>query len=190
MPPSGDVLRPHQFDGIQEYDKRLPYWWLLTFYGSIIFAIIYWLLTQHFAAPTDAARVTADLARIEATKFANSATLDDATLWQMSRNPVIVAAGRATFATSCVACHLQSLRGKDENPIAIGPNLTDQIWIHGGRPMELYDVVTKGVLLKGMPTWGPVLGARRSSEAVAYILSFHQEGEPVVLASPPAAPAR
>ena len=108
----------------------------------------------------------------------------------MSRNPVIVAAGRTTFNTSCAACHLQSLRGKEESPIAIGPNLTDQIWIHGGRPMELYDTVMKGVLAKGMPIWGPVLGARRAAESVAYVLSYHQEGEPVILAPAPAPPTK
>ena len=38
----------------------------------------------------------------------------------------------------------------------------------------------KGVLAKGMPTWGPVLGAKKVSEVTAYILSKHQEGEPIL----------
>ncbi len=175
---AADSLRPHRFDGIQEYDQRLPNWWLLTFYGAIAFAIGYWLLHQHFAGPSDAGRLRAELARIEAAKFSTVTTLDDATLWQMSRNPVMVAAGRVTFNATCVACHLSSLKGKEENPLAIGPNLTRQVWIHGGRPTEIYGTVTQGVLIKGMPTWGPVLGARRISEVVAYVLSYHQEGEP------------
>jgi cytochrome c oxidase cbb3-type subunit 3 len=133
---------------------------------------VYWLHIQTFSAPSDAARLGAELARIEAAKFAKAASFTDASLWQMSRNPVLVAAGRSTFNTTCALCHLASLRGKEENPLAIGPNLTDQIWIHGGRPLEIYDTVTKGVLAKGMPTWGPVLGPQRISEVVAYVLSY------------------
>jgi cytochrome c oxidase cbb3-type subunit 3 len=109
------------------------------------------------------------------------ARLDDKSLWAMSRNPVIVDAGRATFQSNCVACHLASLRGKSESATAIGPDLTDQIWIHGGQPTDLYRTVTEGVPLKGMPTWGPVLGAKRISEAVAYVLSHHKEGEPIII---------
>jgi cytochrome c oxidase cbb3-type subunit 3 len=30
-----------------------------------------------------------------------------------------------------------------------------------------------------MPPWGPVLGPKKISEAVAYILSHHVEGEPI-----------
>ena len=40
--PLDDSLRPHSFAGIQEYDKRLPRWWLLTLYGAMVFAATYW----------------------------------------------------------------------------------------------------------------------------------------------------
>ena len=73
------------------------------------------------------------------------------------------------------------MKGKHETPTAIGPDLTDTAWIHGGRPTEIYATVTNGVLIKGMPTWGPVLGAKKISETVAYILSKHTEGEPITV---------
>ena len=181
-PPPEDAFRPHTYDGIREYDKRLPNWWLYTLYITIVFWIAYWGYYQWVpAVPTDAQAVDATMARIEAERLASAATLDDATLWKLSQNPAAVAAGKATFTANCVACHLASLRGKAENPTAIGPNLTDTAWIHGGTPTEVYHTVTNGVLAKGMPTWGPVLGARKISEVVAYVMSHHKEGEPIVV---------
>jgi cytochrome c oxidase cbb3-type subunit 3 len=174
QPQGEDALRPHAFDGIHEYDKRLPNWWLATFYATIIFWVGFWFYYERaHLGPTNTQRLEKQLAAIEAAKLASAPTIDDASLWKMSRNPVFVEAGRTTFNTTCASCHTEKLTG------AIGPNLVDHLWIHGGRPTELYNTVTQGVLVKGMPSWGPVLGAKKVSEAVAYILSHHQEGEPV-----------
>ena len=190
-PPPDDKLRPHVYDGIQEYDKRLPNWWLYTLYITIVFWVGYWAYYEWLSAgPSDTQRVAVALAKIETDKLASNAKLDDATLWQMSRSTAFVEAGKATFAANCVACHLASMRGKTEMPSAIGPDLTDTTWMHGGRPIDIYNTVTNGVLVKGMPTWGPVLGSKKISEVVAYVLSKHQEGEPIVpdpAAAPPVA---
>jgi cytochrome c oxidase cbb3-type subunit 3 len=191
-PQSEPEVRPHTYDGIREFNKRLPNWWLFTLYGAIVFWIGYWSYYEWFRVAAEGpASVELAMTRIEAMKLAATAAanLDDRSLWQMSRNPVIVDDGRKTFQSNCIPCHLASLRGKHENPTAIGPDLTDQYWIHGGKPMDLYRTVTEGVPVKGMPTWGPVLGAKRISEAVAYVLSYHREGEPV-LVDPSALPAK
>ncbi len=178
-------MRPHVYDGIQEYDKRLPNWWLYTLYITIVFWVGYWSYYEWFRVGQGSAQtVSAAMAKIEAERL-SVAKLDDASLWQMSRNANFVAAGKAVFDTNCAACHLASLRGKGENPAAIGPDLTDTAWVHGGKPTEIHDLITKGVLAKGMPTWGPVLGAKKVGEVTAYILSKHKEGEPVVVTPNP-----
>ncbi len=192
-PPTEPDVRPHVFDGIREFNNRLPNWWLFTLYGAILFWVGYWAYYEWFkAAPEGAKSVELAMTRIEAAKLAATATanIDDTSLWAMSRNPVFVDAGRQTFDANCVACHLQSLRGKSESPTAIGPDLTDQVWIHGGNPTDLYRTVTEGVPVKGMPTWGPVLGAKRITEAVAYVLSHHKEGESVIIDAANSSPAR
>ena len=183
------VLREHSFDGIQEFDQRLPNWWLYTLYITIVFWVGYWGYYEWLrVGPTNTQVIDTAMAKI-ATERLSAAKLDDATLWKMSRDAAFVTAGKATFESNCVACHLASLRGKGENPTAIGPDLTDHVWIHGGKPTEIYTTITNGVLIKGMPTWGPVLGARKITEVAAYVLSKHQEGEEIV-PDPAAAPPK
>jgi len=184
-PDHEDPIREHSYDGIQEYDKRLPNWWLFTLYITIVFWVGYWSYYEWFrAGPDGPERVEQEMAAIETIRLAAAPANDNATLWQMSRNQDFIASGKEVFATNCAACHLASLRGKDENPTAIGPNLTDTNWIHGGNPSEVYQLITDGVLIKGMPAWGPVLGARRISDVTAYIMSFHNEGDPINLLPP------
>lgn len=173
-PPAEDAIREHTFDGIQEYDKRLPNWWLFTLYITIVFWVGYWFYFHNAKIGLSNTEVLQrELARIEAAKLADPANqLDDGTLWKMSRNAVFVDAGKATFTTTCASCHKDNLRGTDEG--GIGPNLVDNIWIHGSNPTDLLKVVNEGVLVKGMPAWGPVIGAKKTSEVVAYVLSFHE----------------
>lgn len=174
QPEGEDALRPHAFDGIHEYDKRLPNWWLATFYATVIFWVGFWFYYERaHLGPSNTERLEKQMAAIEAAKLASAPTIDDVSLWKMSRNPVFVDAGRATFNTTCASCHTDKLTG------GIGPNLVDQLWIHGGQPTAIYNTVTQGVLVKGMPSWGPVLGPKKVSEAVAYILSYHHEGESI-----------
>jgi cytochrome c oxidase cbb3-type subunit III len=177
--PPEDPIRPHVYDGIQEYDKRLPNWWLYTLYITIVFWVGYWGYYEWFrVGPTGPQEVAAALAKIEAQRL-SAAQLDDDSLWRMSQNPELIESGRVVYNANCAACHLGSLRGKSESSVAIGPDLTDDAWIHGGKPMQVYDLIEKGVLTKGMPTWGPVLGPKKIGEVTAYILSKHQRAEPL-----------
>ncbi|HEX2855366.1 MAG TPA: cbb3-type cytochrome c oxidase N-terminal domain-containing protein [Opitutaceae bacterium] len=186
-PPPEDPIRPHVFDGIQEYDKRLPNWWLYTLYATIVFSVGYWAYFEWFHIGLTGPQVVhATMAKIETARLA-TAKLDDASLWKMSQNAAFLDAGKATYLANCAVCHLPSLRGKGESAAAIGPDLTDKTWLHGGKPTEVYDLITKGVLTKGMPSWGPVLGPKKITEVTAYIMSKHEEGEPVALIADAAA---
>jgi cytochrome c oxidase cbb3-type subunit 3 len=176
-------IRPHTYDGIQEYDKRLPNWWLYTLYGTIAFWIVYWFAHEIAGImPSDEAAVDREMSRIAALKMANSIDVtDDAKFWEMSQNATFVDAGKAAFNANCAACHLVSMKGKAENPAAIGPNLVDTAWIHGGTPKEIYKTIAQGVLAKGMPAWEPVLGQKKAVELTAYILNHHQPGEVITV---------
>ncbi len=180
------IVRPHTFDGIQEFDQRLPNWWLNTLYGAITFSIIFWFAYQIArVVPSDGAQVDAAMAQIAAARMTSTFDVtNDAKFWEMSRNAVFVDAGRTTFNSLCATCHTVNLTG------AVGPNLIDHLWLHGGTPKEIYQTVTNGVPAKGMPTWGPVLGSKKTAEVVAYVLSYHTPGEPIEVQTSfvPAAP--
>lgn len=179
-PLDADPIRAHVFDGdIREYDKCLPNWWLTCFWGAIGFALVYWIGFYMLPFGRDAgAELKAEMTANADRAARASGVMDDALLWKLSRQEATVAAGRATYTTTCAACHQPDLSG------AIGPNLRDTAWIHGGHPLEIMHTVTTGVLEKGMPNWGPVLGREKITEVVAFILSYHKEGEPAQVAPP------
>jgi len=181
-------LRPHVFDGIQEYDKHMPNWWLWTFYLAIIYSIGYWIIVHMMEVGGDPGRaLEARMQEARAAARKNAPELSDAKLWAMSLDAATMSAGKATFDTTCASCHRPDLGGM------IGPNLKDQEWVHGGKPMDLVKIINEGFLAKGMPAWGQMLGQQKVSEVTAYILSFHKEGESVtikpwvpVIGAPPA----
>lgn len=168
---TGEKLMPHSYDGIREYDKRLPNWWLWTFYLAMIFSFAYWFYMHRSepGVPADV-RVKQKVAELAMKTSAGGANLTDDQLWEMSGSPDIVAAGKETFTTTCVSCHGANLKG------GIGFNLVDAEWVHGGKPTEIMATVINGVVEKGMPTWGPVLGSQRVAEVTAFILSHHNKG--------------
>ena len=189
-PPDEDPLRPHSYDGIQEYDKRLPNWWLFTLYGAIVYAVIYWAYYHAYGTATDdgAALKSAMVENTAAAARAagSSGVLNDETLWKLSHDQTKLAAGKVTFDTMCASCHKPDMTG------LIGPNLVDNQWIHGGLPMEVMKTVTEGVLAKGMVAWGPILGKEKIAEVTGYIMAHHHPGEEIVKVDawiPPGVPA-
>jgi cytochrome c oxidase cbb3-type subunit III len=170
-----DQLRPHSYDGIQEFDKRLPNWWLMTLYGAIIFSVAYWFWYHEWKFGGDpAANVLAEIKASQAEALKGATVVNNDTLWKMSKDPALVEAGKTTFVTVCAACHRPDLQGQ------IGPNLVDKEWIHGGLPEEVMKTITEGVPAKGMVSWAPVLGRQKIIEATAFIMSHHQPGEEII----------
>jgi cytochrome c oxidase cbb3-type subunit 3 len=164
-----DRVLGHDFDGIQEYDNRLPNWWLAILFGTIVFGVLYWAYFQTFhTGKTPAEAYQADMARAAEARLAamkNQAVTDESLLL-MASVPDRVAAGRKIFEQFCVVCHGDRAQGN------VGPNLTDAYWLHGGKPLQILNTVTNGVPDKGMVAWGNQLGPDRIQTVVAYVLSI------------------
>src|ERR1019366_1881360 len=79
----------------------------------------------------------------------------------LSQDPAKVAEGKKLFTTYCVQCHGPDGAGK------IGPNLTDNAWIHGGAADRIFAQVMSGSPTKGMIPWGPQIGPHRVKAVTA-----------------------
>ncbi len=74
-----------------------------------------------------------------------------------------MAKGKEIFAGRCVPCH------GDRGQGIVGPNLTDDFWLHGGRPSEIYHTITEGVPEKGMVPWKTQLSPEEIAAVTAYV---------------------
>lgn len=163
-----DITLDHDFDGIQEYDNRLPNWWLFTLYGAVVFSIGYWLFYHTFAVG-----FTQDQSWKREEELAAQAQIEremgkpvtNDSLLLMTKVPAQVDAGASLFQQKCVQCHGPQAAGD------IGPNLTDDFWLHGPDPLQIYNTVMNGVADKGMPAWKDQLGPVRVRQAVAFVLT-------------------
>ncbi len=73
---------------------------------------------------------------------------------------------REIFHGRCAPCH-----GHDGQGV-IGPNLTDEYWLHGGRPTEILRTITEGVLDRGMLAWKSQLNPGELRAMAAYVLTL------------------
>lgn len=180
--PKDVVLREHEYDGIQEYDQKLPNWWLFTFYIAIAWFIVAWLVYYQlpFHAPTDHERLSGELAYIEQKKKEEldrmMAKIDDDALFEMSRELNHVNSGQAIFETKCAACHGVDLSATLNGINLPGVPLNDEEWLYGGKPLEIMNIVTNGSpdITKGMVAWKGQLAPTEIAQVVAYILSHHE----------------
>lgn len=175
-PPHAEAPVIHEYDGIQEQDNHLPNWWLATLFLTIAFSIGYWFYYHEYEAGETSwqayQREMAALRAAEAARARAGGQVTPAMLTTLSRDENTVNQGRQIFASNCAACHGPNGGG------TIGPNLTDEYWIHGGSPDRIYRTISEGVPSKGMPAWGAQLGAERVQAVTAFLLTFRNTNVP------------
>ena len=171
-------MADHDYDGITELDSLLPKWWLWLFWGCIVFGIIYYIYFEiakvgpgsgkEYAMEMEAAR------KAEAALMANAPPVN---LEEPSKDKVILAKGQAIFMANCIPCHGMQAQG------IIGPNLTDDFWIHGGKFANIKTTITEGVPAKGMISWKLTMKEPDIHAVASYVWSIH--GTDVSKAVPP-----
>ncbi len=172
-----DHLLEHSYDGIQEFDNPMPRWWVYLFWATIIFSILYLFNVPGFGigkgriADYDKAMAAAAAADAKR-KAAQPAGASAEQLAAMTKDASVLALGKQVFGQNCAACHRADAGGQ------IGPNLTDDYWLHGGALDQIHKTVTDGVLEKGMPPWGKVLKPNQLDAVVAYLYTLRGTNPP------------
>lgn len=161
----------HDYDGIRELDNRLPPWWLYGFYACILFAVIY-LYRFHVShsAPLSGEEYQLAVTQAAADKEAYLAKaankVDENTVVYQSSSDYL-AGGQKIFTTACAPCHLADGGG------SVGPNLTDDYWLHGGTIKDIFKTIKYGYPEKGMKSWQDDYTPAQIAQLASYVKSLH-----------------
>ncbi len=193
---SGVQTTGHVWDGdLQEFSNPLPIWWTYTFYVTIVFALVYWVVypswpvgksflpgvntityvnadgqeeAWHWNTRAKLLAETQEAAAAQKPYFDKIASLP---FEKVAKDPelssFVVSAGKALFSENCAACHQAGGQGK----VGFFPNLTDDDWIYGGAFEKIQETLTKG--RRGyMPPFGEALASEQIDVLANYVVSL------------------
>jgi cytochrome c oxidase cbb3-type subunit 3 len=164
------VATDHEYDGIRELDNRLPPWWLYGFYFTIIFGVGY-LLNYHVfnTSPLQDEEFQAEMIRAEEEVKVYLASLDnliDETNVELVTEAAALTSGEAIYQKNCAVCHANDGGG------GVGPNFTDQYWLHGGDIKSIFKTIKYGVPAKGMISWETQLSPKDMQDVASFIVTL------------------
>jgi cytochrome c oxidase cbb3-type subunit 3 len=164
-----DHVLDHDYDGIRELDNALPPWWKYGFYITILVAVIY-LLRFHVwhTGPTPEQEYNTEMAtaakQIEEYRKKAGDMVDEKTV--TLADAAGIAEGKKIFQSNCFACHGAKGEG------GVGPNLTDNYWLHGGTINEVFKTIKYGVPEKGMQSWEKTYSPSEIRDLASYVKSL------------------
>lgn len=171
-----DVLLDHDYDGIKELNNALPPWWKWGFYITIGVAVIY-IFRFHVikSGPNPLQEYENEMARaaqkLENFKKNSKEMFDEKTVTLADAKGI--AEGKKIYTGTCFPCH-----GANGEGNAVGPNLTDKYWVHGGSLGEVFHTITNGVPDKGMQAWGKTFSPADIRNLSSFIMSLQGTNPP------------
>ncbi len=170
-----DILLDHDYDGIRELDNPLPPWWKYGFYITIGIAIVYLLnyeVLGYGKNPTQEYNEEMAKAKIQMAEYAAKSgnTIDENNIKMPDASGL--ARGKEIFTTTCWPCHGKLGEG------GVGPNLTDDYWLHKGSLNDIYQSIKHGYPDKGMQSWEKSFSAKEINDLAGYIKTLHGTNPP------------
>jgi cytochrome c oxidase cbb3-type subunit 3 len=164
----------HSYDGIKELDNHLPPWWTYLFYATIVWSVVY-IVVFHVmdTLPLSENEYQIEVAQAEEQarllkSLRPQAEVDENKLVFSSDSVKLIEHGKSVFtANNCGSCHRNDGGGN-----SIGPNLTDQYWLHGGHIKSVFGTIKNGFVEKGMPAWGKALSPEEVRDVAYFVLSL------------------
>ena len=161
------LVIPHAYDGINELDNPVPRWFNVLFYATLIFAVSYLYYYHVSDGPLQEQEYVMELEKAtEEKKLFLSKSSEKYDENSIKVDGTLIANGKNIFVSNCAACHGEHGQG------LVGPNLTDEFWLHGGSMGDIFKTVKYGVPAKGMVSWEKNLSAKNIAEVVNYIHSL------------------
>jgi cytochrome c oxidase cbb3-type subunit 3 len=173
-----DLDLGHDYDGIRELNNRLPPWWLYGFYLTIVFAAIYlWRFHVSHTGPSSKEEYETSVARAEAKINAylkqKGDNIDENTVTFLA-DKADLDAGKELFTKgACVSCHGSDGSGIVFGQPGVGPNLTDDYWLHGGSIKNIFTTIKYGVTGKGMQSWSSTYSPKQLAQLASFVKSIH-----------------
>lgn len=160
----------HSYDGIRELDNKIPAWWRYAFYATMVFSVVY--LYRMFVSETlpdqlqelDAANRVAAIQKAEYLKNAAN-NIDENNVVMLDASGI--AEGEGLFIKNCQACH------GDKGQGGVGPNLTDDYWLHKGGIKDIFYSIKYGWQEKGMKSWKEDFSPAQIAQLASFVKSLH-----------------
>lgn len=165
-----ELIAGHEYDGIREYDNPVPGWLSLLFVGTIVWSLFYVVainlgyISRYEESLEEGQQEIANMRRVAA---ADREEVTPDLLESAVGNDDRLATGKTVFVENCAQCHAEDGGGGGK----VGPNLTDDYWLHGGKLMDIYNIVTNGYE-NLMPAWEGRLSQDERIAVTAYVRSL------------------
>lgn len=175
-----DKLMDHEYDGIRELDNHMPVWWLWLFYFTAAWGFLY-LLYYQFTGVGATQHEQYEMEMAEAAeKYGSNNNADGESIatisWAFEYDEASIARGEEVYLSTnnlCFTCHGNAGEG------LVGPNLTDELWIHGCSAEDLATNIAAGFMDKGMMPYGSnaPISEGDMTDLISYIASI-QDSNP------------
>ena len=167
----------HNYDGIKELDNDIPIWWKYGFAISILFGIIY-LYSYHIAGTRplqqQELQIEQEVAAVKLAAYLEKSAnnVDENTVKMLGVDDI--AAGKVLFIKpgACATCHAENGSAIVNGSSGIGPNLTDDYWIHKGDIKSIFYTIKYGWPEKGMKSWKEDYSPIQMAQLTSYVKSL------------------